>query len=35
MKSQIRRMVLAGMAAAVVASPVLAQKKYDPGDLLP
>ena len=31
MKSQIRRMVLAGMAAAVVASPVLAQKKYDPG----
>ena len=31
MKSQIRRMVLAGMAAAVVASPVMAQKKYDPG----
>ena len=34
MKSQIRRMVLAGVAglsAALIATPVLAQKKYDPG----
>ena len=31
MKSQIRRMVLAGVAAALVAAPVFAQKKYDPG----
>jgi branched-chain amino acid transport system substrate-binding protein len=31
MYSKIRRMVLTGVAASVVAAPVFAQKKYDPG----